>query len=87
MGWNNLRVRRMNPLVDGIEGGAWVYFAHSYYAQPIDDEVVVAEAEYGTAFPAIVARGNLYGTQFHPERSGPVGRKLLRNFLETVRQR
>jgi glutamine amidotransferase len=87
IGWNNLRLRQRNPLVEGVEDQAWVYFVHSYYPQPVDDSVVVAETDYGTAFPAVVAKGNVYGTQFHPEKSGSAGHRLLRNFLEIAGKR
>jgi glutamine amidotransferase len=87
IGWNALRVRRCHPLLDGIEDGAWVYFVHSYHPHPADPTIVLAETEYGRAFPAIVARGALCGTQFHPEKSGAVGRRLLRNFLALARER
>lgn len=81
MGWNTLRLVQANPLLDGVPDGAWVYFVHSFYPQPDDERVVVARAEYGVSFPAIVAQGLVFGTQFHPEKSGVAGRTVLRNFL------
>ena len=83
MGWNELDVTREHPLVDGIDG-EYAYFVHSYYAAPDSDDHVVAETEYGERFPSIVANdeGNVFGTQFHPEKSGETGLRILRNFVD-----
>ncbi|ADQ68291.1 imidazole glycerol phosphate synthase subunit HisH [Halogeometricum borinquense] len=83
MGWNELHVQRDHPLVDGVDG-EYAYFVHSYYAVPDDDGAVVATTDYGVEFPAIVANeaGNVFGTQFHPEKSGETGLQILRNFVE-----
>lgn len=80
MGWNALHLRRDHPLLAGVAEGSFVYFVHSY-ALPVTD-TTVASADYGGEFAAVVARGNFLGTQFHPERSGPVGERLLKNFLD-----
>jgi glutamine amidotransferase len=80
MGWNALRVERAVPLLGGIESGDFVYFVHSY-AAPVG-AATLASCEHGTAFSAVVRNGNFFGMQFHPERSGAVGARLLRNFLE-----
>lgn len=79
MGWSKLRPVRDNPLCEGVGAQDYTYFVHSYIC-PISDATIAA-AEYGTAFPAMVARGNIFGCQFHPERSGAVGARILRNFL------
>jgi glutamine amidotransferase len=81
MGWNNLQRTRLHPLIDGVSEDGWVYFVHSFYPQPEDEQVVIAQTHYGISFPVIVARDNVYGTQFHPEKSGETGRVVLRNFL------
>jgi glutamine amidotransferase len=83
MGWNSLDVRREHPLVDGVDG-EYAYFVHSYYAVPDDDDAVVATTDYGVEFPAVVAdgTGTVFGTQFHPEKSGETGLRILRNFVE-----
>ncbi|WP_313691955.1 imidazole glycerol phosphate synthase subunit HisH [Halorarum halobium] len=83
MGWNDLTVERDHPVVDGVDGG-YAYFVHSYYAEPEDPEAVVASCEYGGRFPAVVANeaGNVFGTQFHPEKSGETGLRILRNFVD-----
>jgi glutamine amidotransferase len=80
MGWNQLRPVRSSPLLRGIAAGDYVYFVHSF-AAPVG-AATLASCDYGGEFSAMVAHGNFYGTQFHPERSASVGAKLLANFLE-----
>lgn len=79
MGWNQVRGLRGSPLLEGIADEAYAYFVHSYAAPVTDD--CIASAEHGARFAAVVARGNVCGAQFHPERSAAVGARLLRNFL------
>ena len=88
MGWNELDVQRDHPLVEGVDG-EYAYFVHSYYAAPDDPDAVVATADYGVDFPAVVANetGNVFGTQFHPEKSGETGLKILRNFVDYCAER
>jgi glutamine amidotransferase len=83
MGWNELSVERDHPLVEGVDG-EYAYFVHSYYAAPADDAAVVTTTDYGLDFPSIVATeaGNVFGTQFHPEKSGETGLTILRNFVD-----
>jgi glutamine amidotransferase len=80
MGWNTLAVHRPSPLLRGFEAGTRFYFVHSY-GGPVN-EFTLAGCEHGAAFAAVVQRGNFFGVQFHPERSGAAGAQLLRNFLE-----
>lgn len=80
MGWNQLRVTRPSPLLDGIDTGAYVYFVHSYHAVPREPAVIAATAEYGVTVAAVAGRDNLWATQFHPEKSGVVGIRMLANF-------
>lgn len=80
MGWSRLTAKSAHPLLDGVEGGAYVYFVHSYVC-PLSDDTL-AQAQHGARFAAMVARGNVMGCQFHPERSGAVGARILRNFLD-----
>ncbi|MGM0604097.1 MAG: imidazole glycerol phosphate synthase subunit HisH [Halobacteriota archaeon] len=82
MGWNELSVVHEHPIAEGIDG-EYAYFVHSYYAVPDDEGAVVATSDYGTEFPAIVANesGTVFGTQFHPEKSGETGLRILRNFV------
>ena len=82
MGWNNLNPKCANPVIQDIAATDNVYFVHSYYA-PIN-EATVASCDYGAEFTAVAAHKNFYGMQFHPEKSGVVGAKLLANFFETV---
>lgn len=85
MGWNTLDVRRQHPLLDDIRVGAdglHAYFVHSYHLAPSDTSDMVAEADYGGAVTAIVARDNVAGTQFHPEKSQKLGLALIANFLK-----
>jgi imidazole glycerol-phosphate synthase subunit HisH len=79
MGWNQLTPARPSPLLAGIAAGDYAYFVHSYALPPGPD--TVATCDYGGPFTAIVSRGNFHGAQFHPERSGPTGARLLANFL------
>ena len=81
MGWNNLNTLRYSPLMEGI-GQDYMYFVHSYYVQPEDPEIVVATVDYGVEVPAVVAQDNVFATQFHPEKRGPVGLEILKNFLK-----
>ncbi len=85
MGWNSVRQLRPHPVFDGIPDGSYFYFVHSYYALPDDPDVVIGDTEYGVTIPAVVARENLVATQFHPEKSGPMGLRLYENFLEHAR--
>lgn len=80
MGWSKLKIRTAHALLDGVSDDAYVYFVHSYYC-PIGAETI-ATADYGLTFSAVVASGNAYGCQFHPERSGAVGARILQNFLD-----
>ena len=84
MGWNNLHLQREHPLLDGIEtgpNGLHAYFVHSYALQPAEVDDVVALSDYGGPITAVVARGNVAGTQFHPEKSQTLGLSLIANFL------
>jgi len=85
MGWNSISTKRDSPLLKGIRDNEFFYFVHSYYCRP-EEDVVVAECGYGTLIPAIVKKGNIYGTQFHPEKSGRAGLIFLKNFLEDAKR-
>lgn len=81
IGWNSIAFRAEHPILDDIASGSYVYFVHSYYPVPADPAVVLGETEYGVTFASMVARGNLIGVQFHPEKSSSVGLKLYDNFV------
>lgn len=82
IGWNQVEPRRPHPLLTALGPGGGAYFVHTYAAVPGDAAVVVGETEYGSRFPSLIAAGRLVGTQFHPERSGTGGRRLLAAFAE-----
>jgi len=79
IGWNNITELK-TLLFEGIEEGAYVYFVHSFYTELAEN--TIARTEYGTPFSAALQKGNFYATQFHPEKSGRIGAKILQNFLE-----
>jgi len=81
MGWNELVQARPHPLLEGLEAGAHAYFVHSYHFACADPADIVATVEYGGAIAAAIGRDNLFGTQFHPEKSQATGLRLIRNFL------
>ena len=82
IGWNALHINRQSPILSRIKEGDFVYFVHSFYAAECDG-AVIATAEYGAPLTAAVANKNVYGCQFHPEKSGAVGLEILRAFCET----
>ena len=79
MGWNSLQFAKKSPLLEGVDEGAYVYFVHSFQAYPEEGDLS-AFCDYGTKIPALVEQGNVFGAQFHPEKSGDVGLQILRNF-------
>jgi len=81
MGWNSLEIKKQSKFLEGIDDGSWVYFVHSYRAQPKSDDVIVAESDYGIKVPAVIQKDNFIGTQFHPEKSGKIGKIMIQNFL------
>lgn len=80
IGWNALSFAAQSPLGAGLEDNSMAYFLHSYYCAPDSGEDVAATTEYGVPFCSALHRGNVWATQFHPEKSGPVGLTILRNF-------
>ncbi len=80
MGWNKLEIKQKNPLLEGLDKNPYVYFVHSYYA-PLGD-YTIASTDYGMPFSSVINRGNIFGCQFHPERSGKTGAQILKNFTE-----
>lgn len=81
IGWNQLQITRPNcPLYEGVNDGAYVYFVHSYYPRPKDDSIVVTQTHYGDVFASSIWKGNVFATQFHPEKSQEVGLRILKNF-------
>jgi len=84
MGWNQLRIARETPLLAGVKDGDFVYFVHSYRVVPEDALVAAAVSDYGGEFVSAVVKGNVWGVQFHPEKSQEVGLTILRNFIRTA---
>lgn len=83
MGWNQLHLRRADPLMEGVRKESFVYFVHSFYAAPEDPSLVIAESDYGIDFAAVVGAGNVWATQFHPEKSQHIGERILKNFARS----
>lgn len=83
MGWNNISFKREDPILKYIKEDDYIYFVHSYYVDTLED--AIAYTEYGVKVPAIVGKGSVYGMQFHPEKSGEVGLKLLKAFGELIK--
>jgi glutamine amidotransferase len=86
MGWNTIDFVRYHPLLEGVKDHSYVYFVHSYYPHPLDPKVIVATTEYGVKFPSMVAKQNLFATQFHPEKSSKTGLSILKNFVKIVKR-
>jgi len=85
MGWNAITPNRPHPLLDGLDEPAYVYFVHSYHAEAADDAHVLATTAYGHDFPAVVQHENVFGVQFHPEKSQAGGLRMLENFATLAR--
>jgi imidazole glycerol-phosphate synthase subunit HisH len=83
-GWNQVEVQNDSALFNGIHSGAYVYFNHSYYCQPKNSSDVIARTNYGLSYACAVRRENIFGVQFHPEKSQAVGLQILKNFLEVA---
>ncbi len=82
MGWNALSMVNRSPVLEGLADGTHVYFVHSYYVKPRDSSVIATQTDYGGPFCSMIWRGNLFATQFHPEKSQADGLRILRNFAE-----
>lgn len=84
MGWNSLAINPQSRLFKNIENGTYVYFVHSYYLKAAQEAIVAASAEYGVHIHAAVEHGNIFGCQFHPEKSSKAGLRILKNFIELI---
>lgn len=85
IGWNSLNIVNPDPLTAGLSDGDYVYFVHSFCAKVKNSEDLALTTDYGTTVTAMIARGNVFGCQFHPEKSGPVGMTILRHFGELTK--
>ena len=86
MGWNNLEIKKSGKILEGVKDKDWVYFVHSYRVKPANNDIITAESDYGIKVPAVVEQGNFFGTQFHPEKSGKVGKIMIQNFLDVCKK-
>ena len=86
MGWNSLDIRKKDGLFKGIDGNPYVYFVHSYFLRADDQGIVSSQTNYGTIIDASAQYENIFATQFHPEKSGTVGLKILNNFAEMTKR-
>lgn len=80
MGWNSIDVNKQSRLLEGIPDKSYVYFVHSFYCKAQDEKNAAAKSKYGISFDAAIEKGNIFATQFHPEKSGSVGLQILKNF-------
>lgn len=86
IGWNTVQKVADHEILDGITDNAYFYFVHSYVVYPVEEKIVIARTKYGVEFPSIIAKNSIIGTQFHPEKSGKNGIKLLENFAQLLRK-
>jgi len=82
IGWNQLKIQKKSKILKGIRDKSFVYFMHSFYPQPEDKKIISALTNYGKDFCSAVELKNIFGVQFHPEKSGKIGLKILKNFVE-----
>ena len=82
IGWNQIQIEKQTPLLTGIKEDSFFYFLHGYYVVPEDNSIITATTKYGLSYSSIVSQGNIYAVQFHPEKSGELGLKLLKNWVE-----
>ena len=88
MGWNSLDIINKNSMIlQDIKDKSWVYFVHSYHIVPSKKNIIIAKSRYGKNIPVVIEKNNLFGTQFHPEKSGKIGGKIIENFLQVCNQK
>jgi glutamine amidotransferase len=84
IGWNQIKIHGDVPNLRNVAEGSWTYFVHSYYAEPADESMIATTTDYGYEFASAVRRGNLFASQWHPEKSANVGLQVLENFRDIV---
>jgi glutamine amidotransferase len=84
IGWNQIHIQRPSHLLEGVANGSYAYSVHSYYVAPANPEIVLATTDYEIDYASIIGQDNVFGIQFHPEKSQAVGLRILRNFTELV---
>ena len=82
IGWNSVNIIKKNKLLKNIENDSYLYFVHSYYVEPKNKGIVLTKTDYGIDFVSAIEKGNIFGVQFHPERSGNIGINILENFVK-----
>ena len=82
IGWNQVQIQKESNLFNGIPDGSFFYFLHGYYLVPVDHDLVIATTEYSIKYPSVIEKENIAAVQFHPEKSGTVGLKLLKNWVD-----
>jgi len=85
MGWNTISIMKESPILDGVPDNARFYFVHSYACLDVDSDYCSAISAYGRRFVSVASKGNVYGTQFHPEKSGAAGLRIMENFVKMAR--
>jgi glutamine amidotransferase len=86
IGWNTIKIVKENEILNGVKDNAFMYFVHSYVAKPEEPEIILSTTEYAITFPSIIAKNNIYATQFHPEKSSINGLKILENFARLIKR-
>ena len=81
IGWNQIKIQEKSKLLSGIKDRSFVYFMHSFYAEPLDKKIIAAKTDYGRDFCSAIESKNIFAVQFHPEKSGKIGLKILKNFI------
>ena len=81
IGWNTLKQNKKDRILDGVDNQSWAYFVHSLYPEPVDSKIISTTTDYGIEFTSMINKNNIFGTQFHPEKSGKAGARILENFV------
>lgn len=87
MGWNNISIKKGGPYLEGLDNSTYLYFVHSYYVKPEDENVVATTTDYGVEFVSSILKDNIFACQFHPEKSQKAGLKILKNFTSAAGQK
>ena len=82
IGWNSIKITKKSQITKNINDNSYFYFVHSYYVEPEDKSIILTKTDYGQEFTSGIAKDNIFGVQFHPERSGTIGLEMLKNFVE-----
>lgn len=82
LGWNQIKIKRKSKILKGVKNGSFFYFMHSFYVKPASENLVIATTDYGEEFSSVINFKNIFGVQFHPEKSGKAGLKIIKNFIE-----